>query len=99
MRLARGSHAGRTWLARLEGDAAVLLHEESEHPAADALREALALRADLTAAGPTVSSSEFRLLSPVANPSKIVAIGLNYADHAREVGAQPPAEPLVFAKA
>jgi 2-keto-4-pentenoate hydratase/2-oxohepta-3-ene-1,7-dioic acid hydratase in catechol pathway len=34
----------------------------------------------------------------LAHPGKIVAIGLNYADHAAEGGAQVPSEPLVFAK-
>jgi 5-carboxymethyl-2-hydroxymuconate isomerase len=32
------------------------------------------------------------------NPGKIVAIGLNYMDHVRESGAEPPAKPLVFCK-
>jgi 2-keto-4-pentenoate hydratase/2-oxohepta-3-ene-1,7-dioic acid hydratase in catechol pathway len=36
--------------------------------------------------------------SPVARPSKIVCIGLNYADHARETKAQPPPEPVIFMK-
>jgi 2-keto-4-pentenoate hydratase/2-oxohepta-3-ene-1,7-dioic acid hydratase in catechol pathway len=31
-------------------------------------------------------------------PGKIVAIGLNYRDHAREAGLEPPSQPLVFAK-
>jgi len=39
-----------------------------------------------------------RLGSPVKKPSKIVCIGLNYADHARETGATPPAEPVIFLK-
>jgi 2,4-diketo-3-deoxy-L-fuconate hydrolase len=39
-----------------------------------------------------------RLTSPVARPSKIVCIGLNYADHARETKAQPPLEPVIFLK-
>ena len=36
--------------------------------------------------------------SPVGRPSKIVCIGLNYADHARETGAPVPAEPIIFFK-
>lgn len=40
-----------------------------------------------------------RLGPPVARPSKIVCIGLNYSDHARETGATPPAEPIIFMKA
>jgi 2-keto-4-pentenoate hydratase/2-oxohepta-3-ene-1,7-dioic acid hydratase in catechol pathway len=38
-----------------------------------------------------------RLLAPV-EPGKIVAIGLNYMDHIRESGVEPPKVPLVFAK-
>jgi len=38
------------------------------------------------------------LSSPVARPSKIVCIGLNYADHAKETKAQPPPEPVIFLK-
>ncbi len=37
--------------------------------------------------------------SPVARPSKIICVGLNYADHARETGAVPPQEPVLFLKA
>jgi len=39
-----------------------------------------------------------RLGSPIARPSKIVCIGLNYADHAKETGAQIPPEPVIFLK-
>ena len=41
---------------------------------------------------------DVRLGSPVARPSKIICIGLNYADHARETGAQIPKEPIIFFK-
>lgn len=37
--------------------------------------------------------------SPVARPSKIICIGLNYAKHAQETGAAIPKEPIVFFKA
>jgi 2,4-didehydro-3-deoxy-L-rhamnonate hydrolase len=40
-----------------------------------------------------------RLASAVARPSKLVCIGLNYRDHARESGAALPGEPIVFLKA
>ena len=39
-----------------------------------------------------------KLASPIARPSKIVCIGLNYADHAKESGAAVPTEPVVFLK-
>lgn len=44
-------------------------------------------------------AEEVRLGSPIARPSKIVCIGLNYADHAKETGAAIPQEPIVFFKA
>jgi len=40
-----------------------------------------------------------RIGCPVANPSKIICIGLNYADHAKETGAATPLEPVIFLKA
>ena len=43
-------------------------------------------------------ADDVRLGSPIARPSKIVCIGLNYADHARETGATPPPEPVIFMK-
>lgn len=39
-----------------------------------------------------------RLGSPIARPSKIVCIGLNYIDHAKETGATLPPEPVIFMK-
>ncbi len=39
-----------------------------------------------------------RLGAPIARPSKIVCIGLNYIDHARETNAAIPAEPIIFMK-
>lgn len=39
-----------------------------------------------------------RLGVPVAGIGKVLCIGLNYADHAKETGQQPPKEPIVFMK-
>ncbi|MCC7401159.1 MAG: fumarylacetoacetate hydrolase family protein [Chitinophagaceae bacterium] len=41
---------------------------------------------------------DIRLGSPVARPSKIICIGLNYSDHAAESKMQVPAEPVIFFK-
>jgi 2,4-diketo-3-deoxy-L-fuconate hydrolase len=40
-----------------------------------------------------------RFGAPFKRPSKIICIGLNYADHAKETGAQIPKEPIIFFKA
>jgi 2-keto-4-pentenoate hydratase/2-oxohepta-3-ene-1,7-dioic acid hydratase in catechol pathway len=56
-------------------------------------------RTDPSARAPHVFSlGDARLLAPVPNPSKVVAIGLNYRDHAREQGVEPPDRPVAFAK-
>ena len=44
-----------------------------------------------------IDSNE-RIGSPIARPSKIVCIGLNYAKHAKETGANIPTEPILFMK-
>jgi len=49
--------------------------------------------------GNLVPSANLRLLPPIPRPGKIVAVGLNYRDHAMESGAaQPPKLPILFAK-
>lgn len=98
MRITRVAHDGKTFLAREEAGRFVLLHEESEHPAADALREALANGCSLTASGQPVPAGECTVLAPLRNPSKIIGIGLNYRDHAEESGQPVPASPIMFAK-
>jgi len=40
-----------------------------------------------------------RLGPPLAGVGKIIAVGLNYTDHAQEMGAPPPDHPLIFSKA
>ena len=46
-----------------------------------------------------VIDKEIRIGSPVSRPSKIVCIGMNYADHAKEINIPAPSEPVIFMKA
>lgn len=46
-----------------------------------------------------VSARPLRLRSPIARPKKIIALGMNYRTHAKELGREAPAEPIIFAKA
>ncbi|MEU7592420.1 fumarylacetoacetate hydrolase family protein [Streptomyces sp. NPDC039022] len=64
-------------------------------------RPALARIRTAAAAGvlPRLDPAGLRTGPPVARIGKIVCIGLNYHDHARETGAAVPAEPIVFMKA
>ena len=48
---------------------------------------------------PKVNIADYRLGSPVARPTKAICVGLNYAKHAKEAGAEPPQEPVIFMKA
>ena len=51
-----------------------------------------------TSSLPELSSNQ-RVGSCITSPGKFVAIGLNYSDHAAEVGADIPKEPIMFMKA
>jgi 2-keto-4-pentenoate hydratase/2-oxohepta-3-ene-1,7-dioic acid hydratase in catechol pathway len=53
--------------------------------------------ADVRFTGARYPLPEVRLLAPVL-PTKVIAIGKNYADHAREMGTEPPAAPVIFLK-
>ncbi|MFJ6792447.1 fumarylacetoacetate hydrolase family protein [Streptomyces angustmyceticus] len=48
---------------------------------------------------PALDAAGLRTGPPLTGIGKIVCIGLNYHDHARETGAAPPAEPILFMKA
>jgi 2-keto-4-pentenoate hydratase/2-oxohepta-3-ene-1,7-dioic acid hydratase in catechol pathway len=98
MRLMRARLGEDIALVRVEGEQAVVLARESAHPAADVLREALAAGVDLTGGTERVELGELTPLAPVANPSKILCVGLNYADHAAESGMEAPKAPVIFGK-
>lgn len=56
------------------------------------------LRSISTATLPEVRNSE-RIGPCVGKVGKFICVGLNYADHAKESGAEPPKEPVLFMKA
>ncbi|MGE3805062.1 MAG: fumarylacetoacetate hydrolase family protein [Gemmataceae bacterium] len=43
-------------------------------------------------------ADKVKLLAPIPDPQKIVCLGLNYADHAKESGGTAPKEPILFSK-
>lgn len=65
--------------------------------ASDGLARVRTLLAD-PASLPVVEAS-VRVGAPIARPHQVLCIGLNYADHARESGMEPPGEPIIFNKA
>lgn len=56
------------------------------------------LYAGIELTGEKVPVADVRLVAPVLPRSKVVGIGQNYADHIKELGNEPPPEPLVFLK-
>jgi 2-keto-4-pentenoate hydratase/2-oxohepta-3-ene-1,7-dioic acid hydratase in catechol pathway len=85
MRLCRFLHDGSARLGRIEGEQVIVCEGD--------------LLGSLSRTGETLNLSSVRLLAPLT-PGKIIGIGRNYADHARELGNLPPeAEPLIFLKA
>ncbi|HEU5034236.1 MAG TPA: fumarylacetoacetate hydrolase family protein [Mycobacteriales bacterium] len=81
--MARFSHDGDVAFGVVEGDEVA---EVNGHPFGP-----------LSFTGKRVPLSGVRLLAPVL-PSKVVAIGRNYAEHASEMGGEVPERPLIFLK-
>ncbi|MGE0066942.1 MAG: fumarylacetoacetate hydrolase family protein [Solirubrobacterales bacterium] len=89
----------------IEGDRVVDAWALLGEPHRGGLRELLDagrvddLRARLGNTGaPSHPLAAVALLPPIPDPEKIVCIGLNYKEHAAEVGAEPPDDPIVFGK-
>jgi 2-keto-4-pentenoate hydratase/2-oxohepta-3-ene-1,7-dioic acid hydratase in catechol pathway len=83
MRIVRYSRQGDVGFGVLEGETVATI---SPHPFGA-----------FEYTGDRLPAAEIRLLAPVL-PSKVLAIGRNYAEHAKELGGEVPKEPLVFLK-
>jgi ureidoglycolate lyase/2,4-diketo-3-deoxy-L-fuconate hydrolase len=66
---------------------------------ADNLLASIALLRNLDLGTLPAVEGEPRIAPPLHGIGKIVCVGLNYADHARETGQAPPSEPILFLKA
>lgn len=87
MRIARYTRGDQPAYGIVEGDPGEQFLAELQ---GDPLYQEVALT------GERVALEEVRLLAPVIPRSKVVGIGRNYAGHAREMGGEAPAEPLLF---
>lgn len=95
MKIARVEHEGTERLARVESATAHLLEVEASSPLAVLLGEP----ASLPRRGEQeVALEDVRLLAPVGQPGSVIAVGLNYLDHALESGMEPPPVPITFPK-
>lgn len=64
----------------------------------DALAAIESVRSGASAAWKVVDESSLSLTAPVRTAGKMIAVGLNYADHTSETGFTQPERPLTFAK-
>jgi 2-keto-4-pentenoate hydratase/2-oxohepta-3-ene-1,7-dioic acid hydratase in catechol pathway len=60
-------------------------------------RDGIARAEDAAKRGTALGAAP-RLLAPIPDPQKVICVGLNYADHAKESGQEPPEEPVFFSK-
>ncbi|HEV2782876.1 MAG TPA: fumarylacetoacetate hydrolase family protein [Actinophytocola sp.] len=87
MRIARVAHPDGMAFVALEGEGAdTVAAEIAEHPFGEP-----------TFTGRRWPLADTRLLAPIL-PTKVVCAGKNYADHAREMGGEAPANPVIFLK-
>lgn len=104
MRLFRFGSAGQERPGLLDGagvprDASGFVSDYSEEFfARDGLERLAGVFGDASS-WPVVELSRVRLGSPIARPSKLIGVGLNYREHAAETGAELPTEPKIFMKA
>src|SRR5262245_50792981 len=61
-------------------------------------RGAALLAASKSRSAVWIEESQAKFMAPVADPQKIICIGLNYKDHAAESGVPIPKEPVLFSK-
>lgn len=112
MRIARIRHDGVEHLARIEGDTATPLDDSTGRFAVLVDRRSgggtttgstgstqEVMNPDPNAAFTTpVALAEVELLAPIADPGSVIAVGLNYVDHAKESGLDIPSSMVTFPK-
>lgn len=106
MKLVTFAHDGMTRTGAVLDDGSIVdLHETdpgipAEMVALLAGGDAMIDRARAAAAAPAerLPAGSVRLLAPIPRPGKVLAIGLNYRDHAQESGQALPNYPIVFSK-
>lgn len=104
MRLARFEVDGGPKLGLVDGDAIALLTGRiaglpAETPELIARWDDFARQAEAVRGTADFTLADVRLLAPIRRPGKILAIGLNYADHVAEAGIARPEHQLWFTKA
>lgn len=103
MKIASFVYQNRSTYGVLEGDQVIDLESLKPHLGLD-LKEAIARNrlSELDAAAldglPRVPVNEITFLPVIANPGKVLCIGINYATHVRETGRDMPTYPMIFTR-
>lgn len=108
MKLVTFEQNGKTGIGALRADDTIVALGAAAPNLPTDMKSFLAAGADaLAAAQQAVSNApasaivkraDVKLRAPVTNPGKIICVGLNYADHAKEAGLPLPEYPTVFSK-
>ena len=105
MRFISVQHQGRagTGLLQADGRGQVLWADAPDYPGTlDQLvaqgPAALQAAGQVIAAAPTTALDGLTWLPPLQASGKVICIGLNYADHSRESGFEPPSYPAIFSR-
>ncbi|NLE43732.1 MAG: fumarylacetoacetate hydrolase family protein [Chloroflexi bacterium] len=106
MKLATYQYDSAARIGAVQGDCIIDLAAASDRRLPSDMRSfldlgapALQIAQDIVAgSGDGLALADVRLLPPICNPSKVIAIGLNYMDHCREQGHEPPKTPMIFTK-
>ena len=101
MRLVTFTESGRARPGCLAGQEVVDLSEAGPPSLLswiEAGEDGLAAARRALDSAPRFALDDVRLEAPIARPPKILAVGLNYADHAAETGREPPEIPVIFNK-
>ncbi len=103
MKIASFVYQNRSSYGVVEGEHVIDLESLKSHLGAD-LKEAIArnqlseLGADALKDLPRLALSEITFLPVIANPGKVLCIGINYATHMRETGRDTPTYPMIFTR-
>lgn len=107
MKLVTFQHNGNTGIGALRADNTIVDFSQTaglpttmkEFLAGGATTLAAAQKAvDIASSSAILNSADVTLKAPVPDPGKIICVGLNYADHAKEAGLPLPEFPTVFSK-
>src|SRR4051812_46901269 len=94
MRLVCFEHEGGVALGSRDRDKVTVIARPKRHELNGCFADLAALAR--SPSGPVLEWSAVQQLPPVPNPGKIICIGLNYLDHAKEGGHPKPGYPAVF---